>query len=113
MILLLKRFRFLSIVTFTQLMPTTQPFSLKDKNYIVHLSEKLKLFSNFLGLKSNATKCGISGTDTLKGGQAAVCGLRCNDLRNEAIKILCIYFSFKIKKDKKKIKILFQIFKVS
>ena len=113
MILLLKRFRFLSIVTFTQLMPTTQPFSLKDKNYIVHLSEKLKLFSNFLDLKPNATKCGISGTNTLKGGQAAVCGLRCIDLRNEAIKILCTYFSFKIKKDKKKIIILFQIFKVS
>ena len=38
----------------------------------------------------------------LKGVQVAVCGMKCIDLRNEAIKILGVYFSYnqKIKDDK-------------
>ena len=68
-------------------------FFLKDGNSIVQLSEKFKLFSDFWGLKSNTTNCEIAGTDLLKGVQVAVCGMRCIDLRNEAIKILGIYFS--------------------
>ena len=78
-------------------------FFLKDENSIVHLSEKLKLFSDFSGLKPNTTKCEVAGIGVLKGVQVAVCGMKCIDLRNEAIKILGIYFSYNqtIKNDKK------------
>ena len=69
-------------------------FFLKDGNYIVHLSEKLKVFSDFLGLKSNTTKCEIAGISVPKGVQATVYGTRYIDLKNEAIKILSIYFSY-------------------
>ena len=77
-------------------------FLLKDENSIVHLSEKCKLFSHFLRLKPNTTKCEIAGIGVLKGVPATVCGMKCVDLRNEAIKILNVYFSFnqKIKDDK-------------
>ena len=67
------------------------------------------LFSDFLGLKPNTTKCEIAGIGVLKGAQAAVYGMNCTDLRNQAIKILGVYFSYN---PKKKIIILFQIFKV-
>ena len=78
-------------------------FFLKDENSIVHLSEKFKLFSDFSGLKPNTTKCEIAGIGVLKGVQVAVCGMKCIDLRNEAIKILDVYFSYnqKIIDDKK------------
>ena len=64
-------------------------FFLKDENSIVHLFEKLKLFSDFSGLKpNNTTKCEVAGIGVLKGVQVAVCGMKCINLRNEAIKIL-------------------------
>ena len=66
------------------------------------------LFSDFLGLKPDTTKCEIAGIGVLKGVQAAVYGMNCTDLRNQAIKILGVYVSY----NKKKIIILFQIFKV-
>ena len=77
-------------------------FSLKDENSIIHLSEKFKSFSNFLGLKSSTTKCGIAGIGVLKGVQAEVFSLKCTALKNEAIKIFGIYFSYnqKIKDEK-------------
>ena len=77
-------------------------FFLKDENSIVHLSKKLKLFSDFSGLKPNTTECEVTGIGVLKGVQVAVCGMKCIDLRNEAIKILGVYFSYnqKIKDDK-------------
>ena len=77
-------------------------FFLKDENSIVHLSEKFKLFSHFSGLKPNTTKCEIAGIAVLKGVQVAVYGMKCTDLRNEAIKILGVCFSYnqKIKDDK-------------
>ena len=82
-------------------------FFLKDENSIVHLSEKLKLFSDFSGLKPNITKCEVAGIGVLKRDQVAVCGMavcgmKCIHLRNEAIKILGAYFSYneKIKDDK-------------
>ena len=88
-------------------------FYLKDKNFIVHVSEKFKLFSGFWGLKPNTTRWEIAGIGVLKGVQTAVYGKKCVDLRNEAIKILDIYFSYNQKvENKKKIIILFQIFKV-
>ena len=65
-------------------------FFWKGKNFIAHLSEKFKLFSDFSGLKPNTAKCKIAGIDVLKGVQAVVCCIRCIDLRNEAVKILGI-----------------------
>ena len=77
-------------------------FFLKDENSIVDLSEKLKLFSDLSGLKPNTTKCEVAGIRVLKGVQVGNCGMKCIDLRNEAIKILGVYFSYnqKIKDDK-------------
>ena len=77
-------------------------FFLKDENSIFHLFEKLKLFSDFSWLKPNTTKCEVAVIGVLKGVQVAVCGVKCIHLRNEAIKILGVYFSYnqKIKDDK-------------
>ena len=41
-------------------------FFLKDENSIVHLSENLKLFSDFSGLKPNTTKCEVAGIGVLQ-----------------------------------------------
>ena len=57
-------------------------FFLKDEDSVVHLHEKFKLFSDFSGLKPNTNKCQIAGIGVLKGVQAAVCGIKCIDLRN-------------------------------
>ena len=65
-------------------------FFLKDENSTVHLSEKFKLFSDFLGFKPVTDKCKITGIGVPKGIQVAVCGMKCIDLRNEAMKILDI-----------------------
>ena len=80
----------------------TTTFFLKDENSIVHLSEKLKLFSGFLGLKPNTTKYEVAGIGVLKGIQVAACSMKFINLRNEAIKILGVYFSYnqKIKDDR-------------
>ena len=56
------------------------------------------LFSDFLGLKPDTTKCEIAGIGVLKGVQAAVYGMNCTDLRNQAIKILGVYVSYNQKK---------------
>ena len=56
--------------------------------------EIFNAFSLYSRLKSNLTKCEIAGIEALKGVQVEVCGMRCIDLYNEAIKILGIYFSY-------------------
>ena len=75
---------------------------LKYENSIAHLSEKVKLFSDFSGLKPNTTRCEVAGIGVLNGVQVAVCGMKCTDLINETIKVLGAYFSYnqKIKDDK-------------
>ena len=67
-------------------------FFLTDKIYTVYLSEKFILFSDFSGLKPN-TKCQNARIGVLKGVQAIVCGMKCIDLGNDAIRILRMYFS--------------------
>ena len=69
-------------------------FFLKDSQSIVHLVEIFNNFSVFSGLKPNLEKCKIGGIGALKGVQLADCGMKCTDLRNEAIKILGTYFSY-------------------
>ena len=67
---------------------------LKDAQSIENLVEIFNTFSLFSGLKPNLTKCEIAGIGALKGVQVAVCGMRCIDICNEAIKILGTYFSY-------------------
>ena len=69
-------------------------FFLKDSQSIAPLVKIFKPFSLFPGLKPNLPKCEIVGMGALKGVQLAVCGLKCTDLRNEAIAILATYFSY-------------------
>ena len=52
------------------------------------------LFSCFSGLKPNLNKSEIAVIRGLKGVQVAVCGLRCKDLNNDALKILGTHFSY-------------------
>ena len=63
---------------------------LKDAQSIENLVEVFNTFSLFSGLKPNLTKCEIAGIGALKGVQVAVCGMKCTDLCNEAIKIVLI-----------------------
>ena len=55
-----------------------------------------------MGLKSNTTKCEVAGIGVLNEFQVPVCSMKCIDLRNEAIKLLGVYFSYnkKINNDK-------------
>ena len=69
-------------------------FLLKDAQSIENLFETFNTFF-FLGLKPNLTKCVIAGIGALQGVQVAVCGMRCIDLCNEAIKIL-VFISYTI-----------------
>ena len=68
-------------------------FFLKAAQYIENLVKIFNTFSLFSRLKLNLTKCEKAGIGALKGVQVAVCGMRCIDLCNEAIKILGSYFS--------------------
>ena len=56
----------------------------------------------------------MAGIGLLKRVQVKVFVMKCTDIRNEAIKILGVYFSYNQKKEgEKKFITLFQIFKVS
>ena len=71
-------------------------FFLKDAQSIENLVETFNTFSLFSGLKPNLTKCEVAGIGALKGVQVAVCGMKCSDLCNEAIKILEVPISHTI-----------------
>ena len=89
-------------------MQTIRCFFLKNAESIKNLVEIFNTFSLFSGLKPNLTKCEIAGIGALKGVQVAVCGTRCIDLCNEAIKILGTYVSCnsRIKKESNLLKIV-------
>ena len=53
--------------------------------------------SQFSGLKINKSKCKIAGIGAMKGVKVALCGIECVNLLTKAIKILGIYFSYKIR----------------
>ena len=69
-------------------------FFLKDRNSIIELMNELNIFSNISGLKPNKTKCEIAGISVLNGVQVALCGMKCDNLNNETVKILGIHFSY-------------------
>ena len=65
------------------------------------ISLKVLVFDqNAIGV--NTTKCEIAGIGVLKGVQTAVCGMKCIDLRNEAIKILVTKRIVLIQSEKKR-----------
>ena len=78
---------------------------------IENMVEICNTFSLFSGLKPNLTKYVVAGIGALKGVQVAVCGMKCTDLCNKAIKILGIYFSdnSKIKEECSFLKIVFNM----
>ena len=55
---------------------------------------ELNTFSKFSGLKPNKTKCEIAGIGVLNGVQVATCGIKCVNINNETVKILCVHFSY-------------------
>ena len=49
-------------------------------------------FHTFLGLKPNLEISKIMGIGVLKGVQMTLCGMRCIDLNNDTLKLLCTHF---------------------
>ena len=71
-------------------------FFLENEEPIEKLVKTFTLFSSFLGLKSNFSKCEICGLSPLKGMKMSVCSMQKVDLTKDAIKMLGIYFSYNI-----------------
>ena len=69
-------------------MQMIQRFFLENKESIEDLVKTFTLFSSFLGLKRNISKCEICGLAPLKGVEMAVCGMQSVDLTRDAIKVL-------------------------
>ena len=69
-------------------------FFLKNTESVINLLEIFKHFSHFSGLKPNKSKCEIAGIGVLKGVKVALCGMRCVNLHEDAIKILRIHYSY-------------------
>ena len=66
---------------------------------LISLKQRLRYFSNFLGIFRFKTKHRIfksARIDLLKGAIEAVCGLRLVDLTVDTIKILGLHFSYDI-----------------
>ena len=69
---------------------------IKDLNSFYHLIVVFDQFQNFSSLKLNMEKSELCGIGVLKGVQVAFCGCKVVDLARECIKILGIYFSYKL-----------------
>ena len=69
-------------------------FFLKDKNSVKELLNIINCFSSFMGLKSYLFKCEVAGIGALNEVKAIICGIKCIDLAEEAIKVLGVFFSY-------------------
>ena len=69
-----------------------QTFFLNDLLSVKNLTDTLKVFSLFSGLKANFTKCEIAVLGSLKGVLEAVCRLKYINLTTDTIKILGVHF---------------------
>ena len=69
-------------------------FFLNDLLSVKNLIDTFKVFSYFLGLKANFSKCEISGLGSLKGVLEAVCGSKSINLTTNTINILGVHFSY-------------------
>ena len=73
----------------------TQLFSFFLKVYFYKkYGRYFPFFSDFSGLKSNLSKCEITGIGVLKRAQVTVCSMRSVDLKNDTLKILGTHFSY-------------------
>ena len=61
---------------------------------VKNLLGTFKVFSPFLGLKANFSKCEIAGLGSLKGVLEEVCSLKSINVRAGTIKILGVHFSY-------------------
>ena len=91
--MLKKRYRNIWTLLYTAYADDTT-FYLKDAQPIENLVEIFNTFSLSSALKPNLKKCEMAGIGALNRVHVAVCGMRCIDLCNEAIKILGNYFSY-------------------
>ena len=69
-------------------------FFVKNVESVREIIQVFNLFSKFLGLKPNLTKCEVFGIGVLKGVQVAVCGVKYINLKIDTIKTLGIHFSY-------------------
>ena len=77
-------------------------FFIKNINSATEIIKTFDYFSLFSGLKINKTKCEIAGIGVLKGVKLALCGMKCVNLNNDAIKILGICYSYDRKLENEK-----------
>ena len=77
-------------------------FFLKDEKSIKELLNTFATFSKYSRLKPNHEKFQIAGIKVLKSVKVAVCGMKCNDLYNDTIKITGIHFSYNKEKQNEK-----------
>lgn len=68
-------------------------FLWNNENPVWKIIKSFNLLSKFCGLTSNISKCQVAGIDSLKGFKLTIYGVRCNNLTNDAIKMLTIHFS--------------------
>ena len=61
---------------------------------VKNLLGTFKVFSPFLGLKANFSKCEIAGLGSLKGLLEAVCSLKSVNVRAGTIRIFGVHFSY-------------------
>ena len=69
-------------------------FFLKDVNSIKEMVNSFHIFSCFLVLRPNLSKCEIAGIEVQKGVKVAVCCIQCVDLVLDTIEILGTHFSY-------------------
>ena len=69
-------------------------FFVKNVESVGEIIQVFNLFSKFLGLKPNLTKCKVFGIGVLKGVQVAVSGVKYINLNIDTIKTLGIRFSY-------------------
>ena len=77
-------------------------FFLKDVNSIKKMVNRFHIFSCFLELIPNFSKCEIAGIRVLKGVKVAICGIQYVDLVLDTIKILETHFSYNEKLNEKR-----------
>ena len=70
------------------------PFFVKNVESVEEIIKVFNLFSIFLGLKPNLTKCEVFGMGVLKGVQVAACGMKYINLKIDTVKSLGIHFSY-------------------
>ena len=68
-------------------------FFLNNLLSVKNLIDTFEVFSLFLGLKANFSKCEIAGLGYLKGVLEAACGLKSINLTIDTTKILGVHFS--------------------